>query len=109
MTTEMLIVAGLGGATSNYLATGAYALGGGTFSTTLFALEPTPSHADVDEFARIRSDALSRLAELREQAARRQRNMPTYEDSAKIAAERADCVAGMRDLQLRTRSWTGED
>lgn len=58
---------------------------------------------------RLHDGARDRLAELREAAARRQRELPDYDDPADEAAARADLVDAFLHLQAETSAWRAED
>jgi hypothetical protein len=54
---------------------------------------------------RLRSGALDRLAELREAAAKRVREMPDYPDPEDEHAEHLKTVAALEALQAETGAW----
>jgi hypothetical protein len=55
------------------------------------------------------TDPAGRLADLREQAAQRAREMPWTDDTPGRAAEIAEQTAGFREMQIRTEAWAGDE
>jgi hypothetical protein len=58
---------------------------------------------------RLHDGARDRLAELREAAARRRRDLPDYDDPADEAVKRAELVDAFEYLQAETSAWRAED
>lgn len=114
MTGSLQFMPSLGGATSSGLIVKRLSRLAAQSRTFIFQpinyASPPQGVTLVDDMKRILDGGpRDRLAELREAAARRTRDMPVYDDPADEIKERAELVAAFEELQTSTTAWNTGD